>query len=130
MNSISKVRSSMGHRLPDQLIQPLLAYGAESLLVHISSVRGAGRLAIDEHPEPDGCPLRGRTHHEMHVPGMKAVDDPPLAWWSWMASRPMVHSPASAHWLRRNSAGAVKVRRWPDPVPPGDAKFSVRPAPR
>src|ERR1700674_5869382 len=58
---------SDGPRLPDQLIQPLVAHRAAALLVNVNSMSRARRLSIEEHAKAHGRSPRFRSHHEMEV---------------------------------------------------------------
>ena len=64
--------------LADQLIEPLFANRAVALGVNVNSVRRARRLSIDEHAKAHGSSSRCRSHDEMKIAGVKAVDDPPV----------------------------------------------------
>src|SRR5215216_424125 len=67
---------SDGLRLSDQLIQPLFANRAVSLLVNVDSMSSARRLPIDEHAKSHGSSSRCGSHDEMQIAGVKAVRDP------------------------------------------------------
>ena len=43
-----------GAGLADELVEPRLGDRAVAVAVHIASMRGAGRLPIEEHTEPQG----------------------------------------------------------------------------
>src|ERR1700733_5229925 len=53
--------------LADELIEPRLDDRAVAGLVGVGPVRRAGRLPVDERPEPDGRSWRGWSHHEVEV---------------------------------------------------------------
>src|ERR1700737_3442782 len=60
---------SDGPRLPDQLVQSLVAHRAAALLVNVTAVGPARRLPIDEHAKAHGRSPRFRSHHEMEIAG-------------------------------------------------------------
>ena len=61
--------------LADQLIQPLPGDGAVAIGVGVDAVVGAGRLAVQRHPEPHRLAVGIRPQHQMQVAGMEAIDD-------------------------------------------------------
>ena len=63
-------------RLSDQLIQPLLDSRAVAVIVDVDTVSRTGRPTVNRDTKTHRTlPVR-RSHHEMKVAGMKAVDDP------------------------------------------------------
>src|SRR5215211_34902 len=67
-----------GAGLADELVQPRFGGRAVALVVHVGAVGGARRLPVDEHVEPHGGPSCCRSHGQVQVAGVEAVDDPPL----------------------------------------------------
>jgi hypothetical protein len=65
-------------RLPDQLIQPLVAHRAVALLVDVTAVSRARRLSIEEHAKAHGRSSRYRPHDQVQIAGVKAVRYPPV----------------------------------------------------
>src|SRR5262249_6917335 len=63
------------HRLADQLIQPRLDHRAVAALVHVEAVSRARRPAVNRDAETNRAALARRPHHQMQIPGVKAVDD-------------------------------------------------------
>jgi hypothetical protein len=65
-----------GARLADELVEPRFGDRAVALVVDVGPVRGARRLPLDAHAEPHGRPWRGRSHDQVQIPGVEAVDNP------------------------------------------------------
>src|SRR5262249_936024 len=64
-----------GFWLSDQLVQALFGHCPVALVVNVSSMRCAWRLAIDPHPKSHGCSWRRRAHDEIEIAGVKTVGD-------------------------------------------------------
>jgi len=64
-----------GARLPDELVEPLLGDRAVTLIVDVNAVRRTRRLSIDAHAKAHGGTGSRRTHDEINVATVKAVDD-------------------------------------------------------
>src|SRR5262245_2090262 len=64
-------------RLADQLIEARFLHGPPSLRVHIRSMVGRRRSAVDLHAKANGARLSGRDQDEVLIAGMKTVDDGP-----------------------------------------------------
>src|SRR5258706_6957023 len=69
---------SDGLRLSNELIQPLFAHDAVTLLVNIASVSSVWRLSVNEHAKPHGGSSRCRSHDQMQIAGVEAVGDLPV----------------------------------------------------
>jgi hypothetical protein len=70
-------------------------------------VIGAGRLPVEEHPEPRRRSRRGRSHDQVKVARLEPAGDPPVGRVEPGASSWIVQSPARAQWLSLSSAGGV-----------------------
>src|SRR5215210_4462102 len=64
--------------LSDQLVQPLFANRAVTLVLNVNSVSSVRRLSIDEHAKSHGRSSRCRSHDKMKTARVKAVRDPPV----------------------------------------------------
>src|SRR5215218_6010741 len=73
------LEGTLGHQagLADELVQAWFGDRAVALVVDVGPVGGARRLPLDAHAEPHGRPWRGRSHDQVQVPGLDAVDDLP-----------------------------------------------------
>jgi hypothetical protein len=67
-----------GPVLPDELVQSLLGEGAGAVVVDVGSVIGAGRLPVEEHPEPRQRSRRGRSHDQVEVARQGPAVEPQL----------------------------------------------------
>src|SRR6266851_613108 len=65
-------------RLPDQLIEPLVAHRAVALLVDVSAVSVARCLSIEEHAKAYGRSSCCRPHDQVQIASMKAVRNAPV----------------------------------------------------
>jgi hypothetical protein len=66
-----------GSGLADELIHPLFGRCTVALVIGVNTMSKPGRLAIDEHSEPNGRSALRRPHNEMKIPGVKTIQDPP-----------------------------------------------------
>ena len=65
-------------RLADQLIGSRLCYSPVSHLVDVSTVRNAGSLPTDRHAKSHQGARRTRTHDEVQIARVEAIDNPTL----------------------------------------------------
>ena len=61
--------------LTDQLVKPLAGDHASALGVDIHAVIGAGRGAVQRHPEAHRLAAAGRSQHQVQVTALEVVDD-------------------------------------------------------
>ena len=82
-------------RLANKLIQALLGHPAKTVVVDVSAMGRAHRLAIDEHAETHRTSARRWSQDEMEIPRGYAMRPP--ATLSTAASPLTVHCPERAH---------------------------------
>jgi hypothetical protein len=70
------IRNRLG--LPDQLIEALLGNCAIALVVNVAAMRRTRRMSIDENAKWHETLTRCRSHHEVNIPSVKAIGDPPV----------------------------------------------------
>ena len=58
-----------------ELVEPRFGDRALALLVDVEPVRCPGRPAVEADPEPYWSVAFGRSHDDVHVPGVEAVGD-------------------------------------------------------
>src|SRR5262245_21365725 len=63
-------------RLTDELIQTWFDHRADAAFVDCQTVSWTGRLPVNRHAETNGASLPWRTHDEMKISRVKAIDDP------------------------------------------------------
>jgi hypothetical protein len=61
--------------LPDQLVEPVLPHAPKTFRIHIGTVAGTGRRAINPDAEANRTALNGRTQYEVKIAGVKTVAD-------------------------------------------------------
>jgi hypothetical protein len=98
-----------GPVLPGELVQPLFGERAGAVLVQVGSVVRAGRLPVEEDPEPGGRSRRGRSHDQIEVARSEPAGDPPAAVSSLAASSVIVQSPARAQWLNAYADVGINI---------------------
>ncbi len=114
-NSISKRPIHDRHRLPDQLVHPLLLRRPVPLGVHIDAMPGTRWRPSMSTRNRTGFPGVDRPHHQVHVPGMEPVHDPPAGLVQhdrFLSRRPVTgERPLVELELRRHRVRARLVRR-------------------